>query len=56
MPMQLVDLIEEVRFARDTPLEGGGFEPSVPLGGKYSNTPTRTQHRALDLLGVTPTA
>ena len=22
--------IEEVRFARDSPLEGGGFEPSVP--------------------------
>jgi hypothetical protein len=25
-------LIEEVRFARDSPLEGDGFEPSVPLG------------------------
>ena len=24
-------LIEEGRFARDSPLEGGGFEPSVPL-------------------------
>jgi hypothetical protein len=24
------DLIEEVRFARDSPLEGDGFEPSVP--------------------------
>jgi hypothetical protein len=23
-------LIEEVRFARDSPLEGAGFEPSVP--------------------------
>jgi hypothetical protein len=23
--------IEEVRFARDSPLEGAGFEPSVPL-------------------------
>src|SRR6202171_4440287 len=23
-------LIEEVRFARDSPLEGDGFEPSVP--------------------------
>jgi hypothetical protein len=22
--------IEEVRFARDSPLEGDGFEPSVP--------------------------
>jgi hypothetical protein len=30
MLMQLVDLIEEGRFARDSPLEGGGFEPSVP--------------------------
>jgi hypothetical protein len=26
-------LIEEVRFARDSPLEGTGFELSVPLGG-----------------------
>ena len=25
-------LSEEVRFAVDTPLEEGGFEPSVPLG------------------------
>ena len=25
-------LIEEVRFARDSPLEGAGFEPSVPRG------------------------
>jgi hypothetical protein len=24
-------VIEEVRFAIDSPLEGGGFEPSVPL-------------------------
>jgi hypothetical protein len=24
------DLLEEVRFARDSPLEGDGFEPSVP--------------------------
>ena len=24
-------LIEELRFARDSPLEGDGFEPSVPL-------------------------
>src|ERR1700732_560805 len=24
-------LIEEVRFALDSPLEGAGFEPSVPL-------------------------
>ena len=24
-------LIEEVRFAADSPLEGKGFEPSVPL-------------------------
>jgi hypothetical protein len=23
-------LIEELRFARDSPLEGAGFEPSVP--------------------------
>ena len=23
-------MIEEVRFAEDSPLEGGGFEPSVP--------------------------
>jgi hypothetical protein len=23
-------LIEEVRFARDSPVEGDGFEPSVP--------------------------
>jgi hypothetical protein len=22
------------RFARDSPLEGAGFEPSVPLGGR----------------------
>ena len=26
-------LIEEVRFARDSPLEGDGFEPSVPRWG-----------------------
>jgi hypothetical protein len=25
-------LIEEVRFAVDSPLEGAGFEPSVPPG------------------------
>src|ERR1700730_5934306 len=25
-----ISLIEEVRFAPDSPLEGGGFEPSVP--------------------------
>jgi hypothetical protein len=24
---------EEVRFASDSPLEGDGFEPSVPLTG-----------------------
>ena len=24
-------LIEEVRFASDSPLEGDGFEPSVPV-------------------------
>jgi hypothetical protein len=27
-------LIEEVRFARDSPLEGDGFEPSVPRDGQ----------------------
>ena len=29
-------LIEEVRFARDSPLEGAGFEPSVPRLGVSS--------------------
>ena len=27
-------LIEVFRFAGDSPLEGDGFEPSVPLGGQ----------------------
>jgi hypothetical protein len=27
-------MIEEVRFATDSPLEGAGFEPSVPLYGE----------------------
>jgi hypothetical protein len=27
-------LIEEVRFAMDSPVEGTGFEPSVPLLGE----------------------
>jgi hypothetical protein len=29
------DLIEEVRFARDSPLEGAGFEPSVPRSEQH---------------------
>jgi hypothetical protein len=29
-------LIEGVRFATDSPLEGAGFEPSVPLLRKVS--------------------
>jgi hypothetical protein len=29
-----MSLIEEVRFASDSPLEGDGFEPSVPNEGK----------------------
>jgi gluconolactonase len=28
------DLIEEIRFADDSPVEGEGFEPSVPLHGE----------------------
>jgi hypothetical protein len=28
---KIVSLIEEVRFASDSPLERGGFEPSVPV-------------------------
>jgi hypothetical protein len=28
---------EEVKFARDSPLEGGGFEPSVPRGRNYDS-------------------
>jgi hypothetical protein len=32
---------EEIRFAKDSPLEGDGFEPSVPLhlgpGGKFQD-------------------
>jgi hypothetical protein len=27
-------MIEEVRFAEDSPLEGDGFEPSVPSDGE----------------------
>jgi hypothetical protein len=27
-------LIKEVRFARDSPVEGDGFEPSVPFAKK----------------------
>jgi len=29
---------EEVRFAYDSPLEGSGFEPSVPLAGPTSDS------------------
>ena len=29
-------LIEGVRFATDSPLEGEGFEPSVPREGNYA--------------------
>src|SRR6202049_4194678 len=37
-----------VRFALDSPLEGSGFEPSVPLGEKRSfrNASIRELHRA----------
>ena len=46
---------EEVRFAVDSPLEGAGFEPSVPVYGELAadrverwpieqSTPTRTIH------------
>ena len=44
-------LIEEVRFARDSPVERDGFEPSVPReekltrrdgGSGWRNTQTRT--------------
>ena len=31
-------MIEEVRFALDSPLEGAGFEPSVPRRRIYANT------------------
>ena len=30
-------LIKEVRFARDSPVEGDGFEPSVPREGNYAH-------------------
>jgi hypothetical protein len=30
-PKKVGSLIEEVRFAADSPLEGDGFEPSVPM-------------------------
>src|ERR1700732_4562239 len=30
------DTSERIRFALDSPLEGGGFEPSVPRQGKWS--------------------
>jgi hypothetical protein len=31
------DLLEEVRFARDSPLEGDGFEPSPsPVDSRFS--------------------
>jgi hypothetical protein len=31
----LLHLIEEVRFARDSPLEEAGFEPSVPRDRRF---------------------
>jgi hypothetical protein len=34
-------LQDEVRFARDSPLEGDGFEPSVPRGGQHFSRPPR---------------
>jgi hypothetical protein len=35
-------VIEEVRFARDSPLEGRGFEPSVPLRTERSSARARS--------------
>ena len=34
-------MIEEVRFADDSPLEEGGFEPLVPLTLNATNAGTR---------------
>jgi hypothetical protein len=34
-----VPLIEEVRFARDSPLEGGGFELPVPRRRRTTHRP-----------------
>jgi hypothetical protein len=40
-------LIEEVRFALDSPLEGRGFEPSVPLRVTMVSRPPRSIAAAL---------
>jgi hypothetical protein len=45
------DLIEEVRFARDSPLEGGGFEPSVPRQKMYANTEIAALRAAVARIG-----
>ena len=37
----------EVRFARDSPLEGDGFEPSVPRHNKLVSRPRRTSPVAM---------
>ena len=46
---------EEVRFARDSPLEGRGLEPSVPVRGLafFGNRPVQPFRRGrLSLLGI----
>ena len=48
-------MIEEVRFAEDSPLEGDGFEPSVPRGGDGCRVPgpTAPGRRMLEHAGGT---
>jgi hypothetical protein len=38
-PLRFGALVEEVRFALDSPVEGDGFEPSVPV---KKNPPVET--------------
>jgi hypothetical protein len=50
-------LIEEVRFARDSPVEGEGFEPSVPREGDYATRlpPTEAEIDLRFASGIPPT-
>ena len=42
-------LIEEVRFALDSPLEGAGFEPSVPLAASEGEVERAQAQKTLSL-------